>query len=171
MTEGQRANEPRGQEGYKQLHAWQVADDLAVSVYESTRDLYRADRWLASQIRRAAISVPANIAEGYSRQSIKDYLRFLSIARGSLAEVEYFIHFLSRVSLLDLQTTEELDDRRKQAGGLLFLLIHSLRAKATEPGDSARLREVPVEYEPASGELTSRIDPLNQLPIDPLQNP
>ena len=70
---------------YTKILAWQKADDLTVAVYELTRRFPKDELYaLTSQLRRAAYSVPANIVEGSSRESKKDYLHFLHIARGSL---------------------------------------------------------------------------------------
>ena len=74
---------------YKDLRAWQLARRLVKQVYEVTRAFPREERFgLAQQIRRAAVSAPSNIAEGYGRGSLKDYIRFLQTARGSLYEIE-----------------------------------------------------------------------------------
>ena len=91
MTKGHRVTGSGGEQpGYRQLVAWQKADDLAVQLYSIAKRLSRDDHWLADQIRRAAVSAPANIAEGYDRKSLKEYMQALYIARGSLAEVEYY---------------------------------------------------------------------------------
>jgi four helix bundle protein len=83
---------------YTKIEAWKITDDLAVSVYELTRDFPRDERYgIISQLRRAAVSVPTNIAEGSARESKKDYLHFLYIARGSLSEVQYLIHLAARL--------------------------------------------------------------------------
>jgi four helix bundle protein len=85
---------------YKDLVVWQKAMDLTSLVYEVTADLPPDERFgLISQARRAAVSVPANIAEGHRRSSTKDYLRFLSFAAGSLAEVETLVELAA--SLFD----------------------------------------------------------------------
>jgi len=77
---------------YTKIEAWRLADDLTVAVYERTRSFPREEIYgLTSLLRRAAYSVPANIVEGSSRESKKDYLHFLYIARGSLSETQYFI--------------------------------------------------------------------------------
>jgi four helix bundle protein len=78
---------------YTKIEAWRLADDLTVAVYAQTRSFPREEIYgLTSQLRRASYSVPANIVEGSSRESQKDYLHFLYIARGSLSETQYFIH-------------------------------------------------------------------------------
>jgi four helix bundle protein len=74
------------------LKVWQLGMDIAEKVYSLTRQFPREELYgLTSQLRRAASSIPANIAEGNGRSSTKDYLRFLSIAVGSLCEVETFL--------------------------------------------------------------------------------
>jgi four helix bundle protein len=78
---------------YTKIEAWRLADDLTVAIYECTRSFPKEEVYgLTSQLRRAAYSVPANIVEGASRASKKDYLHFLYIARGSLSETQYFVH-------------------------------------------------------------------------------
>ena len=73
----------------QELEVWQKSMDLAVACYEATRSFPKEELFgLTSQIRRASSSMPANIAEGQGRQSTKEFLNFLSIARGSLKEVE-----------------------------------------------------------------------------------
>ncbi len=75
---------------FHKIVAWQKADDLTVEVYKVSKLFPREEVYsLTSQIRRAAYSVPSNIAEGASRNSKKDYLHFLYVARGSLSEVAY----------------------------------------------------------------------------------
>lgn len=112
--------------GYRRLDAWQLADELAVQLFHLTGRLQARDLWLRSQIMRAAVSVPANLAEGYSRTSNKELLQFLSIARGSLAEVEYYLHFLSRTSLIDQASHDNLRDLCRRTGQTLFGLMKAV---------------------------------------------
>ena len=77
---------------------------------------------LTSQLRRAAYSVPANIVEGASRESKKDYLHFLYIARGSLSETQYFIHLSRRLSYLSPEQSQALHGQTK----LIFACLHGL---------------------------------------------
>jgi four helix bundle protein len=86
---------------YTKIEAWKLADDLAVEVYRATHSFPREEIYgITSQLRRAACSVPANMVEGSSRGSQKDYLHFLYIARGSLSETQYFIHLSRRLEYL-----------------------------------------------------------------------
>lgn len=76
---------------YTKILAWQKADDLTVAVYEASKPFPKAELYaLTSQVRRAAYSVAANIVEGAARESKKDYLHFLIIGRGSLAETRVY---------------------------------------------------------------------------------
>lgn len=76
---------------YKNIKAYQLADDLVVEIYKATRNFPKQEQYgLTSQLRRAALSVPTNIAEGASRKHKPDYLHFLYIARASIAEVEIY---------------------------------------------------------------------------------
>jgi len=87
--------------GYKDLLVWQKGMDLVEEIYRDTRQLPDSERWgLVSQMCRAAVSVPANIAEGYGRQATGDYRRFLLIARGSLLELETHVLLCQRLSYM-----------------------------------------------------------------------
>jgi four helix bundle protein len=106
--------------------------------------------WLVSQVSRAAVSIPANLAEGYGRGSLGDYLRFLDIALGSLAELEYYLHFMARTNLLSTANHEQLSSLHSQVAGLLVGLSKSLKAKAREGSwDHSRMvKEGSSVYEP-----------------------
>jgi len=130
------------------LDAWKLSDDLAFEVFKLSRHLPNDLRWLSTQALRAATSVPANIAEGYSRSSKREFLQFLSIARGSLTELEYYLHFLRRSELIDQQTYDGLTELRRRAGQTLFGLMRSLRASLPpkKAGRQTQLRELEEEY-------------------------
>ncbi len=122
-------------QSYRDLEVWQVSMDLAAMCYQRSRLLPREELFgLTSQIRRAASSIPANIAEGYGRGTRKDYTRFLEIAQGSVKELETHLLLAHRVELLTSDHTTvplELCDR---VGRMLHVLIQRLR----EPPDPDR---------------------------------
>ena len=94
---------------YTKIEAWRLADHLAVRVYTDTKKFPREETFgITRQIRDAASSVPANIAEGSARESRKEYLHFLYIARGSLTETQYFVHLARRLDYLAQGTYEDL---------------------------------------------------------------
>jgi four helix bundle protein len=112
---------------YKNILAWQKADDLTVAIYETTRPFPREEIYsLTSQLRRAAYSVPANIAEGASRRPQKDYLHFLYIARGSAAEVAYFIHLSRRLGYLEEDAHARLSNQAEETSRVLTGLIRAV---------------------------------------------
>ncbi len=92
---------------YKELKVWQKAVDLAVKVYESTKAFPREEVYgLTSQIRRCAVSVASNIAEGAGRNTKKDFNNFLGISNGSMSELETQLIIASKVDLLSESTLE-----------------------------------------------------------------
>ena len=105
-------------QSYRDLEVWRKAMDLAVICYRVTRSYPKQELFgLTTQIRRASSSIPANIAEGQGRQSTKEFLNFLSIARGSLKELEthlilsWRLHFLPKPILDDLLNQTETISR------------------------------------------------------------
>jgi four helix bundle protein len=158
--------------GFKKLLAWQRADELASAVFHAVEPMPVQHRWLASQISRAAVSVPANIAEGYGRGSLADYLRFLDIARGSLSEVEYDIHFLAKETLIGQSDAERLNQLRSDAGFLLYKLWQNLKAKAAadwdHSGNQQQIRELASElYEVDVGEQDEVVPSVPFVPSVP----
>lgn len=94
---------------YTKIKTWQLADQLALSVYEATKKFPKSEMWgLTSQMRRAAVSVPANIVEGSARKNRNEYLQFLYIAMSSLAELSYYIRLTKELEYLDAKTYEGL---------------------------------------------------------------
>jgi four helix bundle protein len=116
---------------YTKIEAWKLADDLTVAVYERTRSFPKEEIYgLTSQLRRASYSVPANIVEGASRESKKDYLHFLYIARGSLSETQYFIHLAQRLNYLSSEEADALQRQTKLTFGCLHGLIRAVEKEA-----------------------------------------
>jgi four helix bundle protein len=111
------------------LIAWQRADDLFVRLHVLTTKQFPAfERFeLGSQLRKAAYSVPANIAEGFARRHRRERLHFLNIAAGSLAEAGYCVHAARRLGYLSEQTFTELEADLNRAGAPLAGLIRSTR--------------------------------------------
>ncbi|UCC77032.1 MAG: four helix bundle protein [Anaerolineales bacterium] len=118
---------------YRKSRAWQRADDLAVQVYEASRKLPKEEVYgFTAQIRRAAISVAANIAEGSGRSTKKDFLHFLYQARGSSREVEYYVHLAQRLSYLEAETTNRLRTAVNETGRALYGLINHWKERDTD---------------------------------------
>lgn len=113
--------------GYQGLKVWQAAHKLALEIYAATKDFPKEEMFgLTSQMRRAAISIPANIVEGYARNSQKEKIQFYSIARGSLTELEYFIDFANQLGYLSSEKCVMLKENREEVGRLLNGLRKSL---------------------------------------------
>jgi four helix bundle protein len=116
---------------YTKIDAWRLADDLTVAIYEQTRSFPKDELYgLTSQIRRASYSVPANIVEGSSRESRRDYLHFLYISRGSLSETQYFTHLAKRLGYLTEADAERLHNQTKQVFACLHGLIQAVEKEA-----------------------------------------
>ena len=116
---------------FRNIKAWQYADNLAVLVYSKTKSFPREERYgITSQLRRASVSVATNIAEGANREHNKEYLNFLYIARGSMAETEYLLHLSKRLGYLQDDEYKKLEDLRKEAAKTLYGLITAVKEDA-----------------------------------------
>ncbi len=105
---------------YKNLIVWQKADELAFKVYQLTSKFPKEELFaLTFQIRRAVLSIPTNIVEGYNRKSRKELSRFIDIALGSLAETEYLLTFSKKLGYVtsSIDNIEQLID---EVGKLLW---------------------------------------------------
>lgn len=117
---------------YRDLLVWQRAMDLVVSAYELAKRLPRDELYgLTSQIRRAATSVPANIAEGQGRRSTGQFLQFLSVANGSLLELETHLFVAERLGLLMSHDLEETFRLCRDVGKMLSGLMRRLEERQT----------------------------------------
>lgn len=118
----------QGVRSYRDLLVWQKGMDLAADVYRLSRAWPKEEVYgLTSQARRAAAAIPANIAEGYGRQSTASYAQFLKIARGSLKELETHLLLAERVGLVVEGTCADALQEADELGRMLGCLITSLR--------------------------------------------
>jgi four helix bundle protein len=129
-------------QSFRELKIWQSAMELVAGVYELTRTLPKSEVYgLSSQLQRAAVSIPANIAEGHTRRNLREYLQFLSIARGSLAEVETYLELIPRLGYAQSEQIRPLIELSAAVSRQLIALRDSL---------STRLQEEPFPYDPIS---------------------
>jgi len=108
---------------YRKLLTWQVADELVNLVYDLTFKFPKEELYsLTSQLRRAALSVPANIIEGHARNNRNEFRHFLSIALGSLAETGYYLEFALRRKYINQADFDKVEDLRSRCGRFLWKL-------------------------------------------------
>ncbi len=106
--------------GYQNLIAYQKAEELVISIYKLAASLPKEELYgLTSQLKRAALSVPANLAEGYCRSGEKEKIRFYNIAQGSLAETECFINLATRLNMVDKKDSNKILLIKDEVGKLL----------------------------------------------------
>ena len=117
-------------QSYRELLVWQKAMDLATMVYHLTEPFPKREIYgLAAQLRRAGVSVPSNIAEGYGRGSRREYLQFLTIAQGSLKELETQVLLAERLAYATAAQASSVLSETEAAGKMPGGLIRSLKAK------------------------------------------
>jgi len=115
---------------YKDLLVWQKAMDLTVEVYRLVRFLPREETYaLSDQMRRAVVSIPSNIAEGHGRNSTKEYINFLSVARGSQTELETQLQICVRLKYLSEDEAMVALNLCDELNRMLNALMNSLRAR------------------------------------------
>ena len=111
---------------FKDLIVWQKAYKLVLEVYKMTRGFPKDELYgLTQQMRKAAVAIPSNIAEGYGRQYNKEYKQFLSIAYGSLCELE--TQCLLAIDLNYIKKSETLENLMKEVGSMLYRMINPIR--------------------------------------------
>jgi four helix bundle protein len=119
--------EKKGIKSYKDLEIWKKGVRFSIEIYQITKKFPVIEQFgLTNQIRRAASSVPANIAEGYGRESTKTYIQFLKISRGSLNEVETFLYISFGLDYFDKATLDELIQKSTEIGKMINSLIKKL---------------------------------------------
>jgi four helix bundle protein len=117
---------------HEKLDVWQKAIDFVVMIYHRTKDFPADERFgLTSQVRRAAVSIPANIAEGAARQSDKEFLQFLSIAQGSCSEVETELLIGHKLGFLKDSDYQELRTEADSIGRMMVGLSNHIRKKVS----------------------------------------
>lgn len=113
---------------------WQKGIDLVVLAYRASAAFPKSETYgLTSQIRRAATSIPANIAEGYGRGTRKEYVQFLMVAQGSLKELETHFIVSEKLAYLTSAQTERLLSQTDELGRMLGALIRKLKSAASSP--------------------------------------
>ena len=111
---------------YRDLIVFRKSDELAFQIYRATEKFPRSEMFgLTSQIRRAALSIPTNIAEGYARKSKKELMQFISIALGSHAETEYLFDFSKRLGYFKTDISQ-IENLLAEVGKLLWSFHRSL---------------------------------------------
>lgn len=118
---------------YRDLEVWKRAMELASRCYQVTKTFPKDELFgLTSQIRRAAASVPANIAEGRGRCNTREFVRFLGIANGSLTELETHLELAFRAEILQELSRDDLLLLARRVGQMLTALRRALRRKAAQ---------------------------------------
>ncbi len=113
--------------GYRELKVWRLAMELAEEVYKLCDEFPRQEVYgLTSQLQRAAVSIPSNIAEGQARNTSKEFVYFLGIARGSLAELETQIMLAQRLDYLTAEKTDLVLEKAEEIGKMLNGLQKSI---------------------------------------------
>lgn len=141
----EQGSEYGGINSYRDLRIWKFGMDLAEAAYRFTWRLPNYEQYrMAGQIQRAAASVPANIAEGYGRETRREYIRFLRIAQGSLKEFETFVILAKRVGHVQHADIDGILRDSETWGRMIRGLIKKL--------DSTLLKESENTYQLQSGE-------------------
>jgi len=114
-------------QSFRELVVWQKSIELATSVYRLTQEFPREELYgLSSQMRRCAVSVPSNIAEGQGRMTTGEFRQFLGMARGSNFELQTQIEIARRLSLGNTKLTNEVDALSHEVGKMLYAMLNKL---------------------------------------------
>ena len=125
-----RSKETLTSESYRDLIAWQKAMDLTLATYRATSTFPKDEKYgLTSQMRRAAVSVPSNIAEGKGRHSTKELVQFLYRARGSLLELQTQVSIARELNYLDIAAFRNLNAQADEIGRVLNGLINRFQSQ------------------------------------------
>lgn len=116
---------------FRELTVWQKSMQLATAIYRLTQGFPREELYgLASQLRRAAVSIPSNIAEGQGRSGVGEYRHFLWIARGSNFEIQTQLEIAKNLKMGDAKLLKESESLSQEIGKMLYALLEKLPAKS-----------------------------------------
>ena len=119
-------------QSYRELRVWQEAMDLVTEVYKLVQSLPKSEIFsLGDQLRRASVSIPCNIAEGFGRQHTREFVQFLAIAKGSLSELETQVLIAQRLEYTRDETAAALLARTESVGRMISALRTSLEKRAS----------------------------------------
>lgn len=131
-------------QNFRELRSWTVAKEIAIAIYQQTRSFPKEELFgLTSQMRRSAVSISSNIAEGFNRKSRRDFERFLYIALGSCAELESQVDIAAALSLISKETGALLIEKLNYEGKMLRRLIHRLQSTPPPPSRRTERSAVP----------------------------
>jgi four helix bundle protein len=116
---------------FRELTVWQKSMQLAIDIYRLAQGFPREETYgLASQLRRAAVSIPSNIAEGHGRSGVGEYRQFLWIARGSNFELQTQLEIAKALKMGDPKLLQESEALSQEVGKMIYALLDKLRPKA-----------------------------------------
>ena len=118
---------------FERFTAWQHSHKLVVEVYRATGRWPVSERFgLAGQVRRAAVSIPTNVAEGSAKRGPREFRRFLDVVLGSIAELTYLLRLAHDLGYITTNEYERIEAQRNLAGGMAWRLYKSIRASTEE---------------------------------------
>ena len=112
---------------YKELIVWQKSIELVIQIYKATKSFPKEVYWLSSQMQRADVSVPSNIAEGHERNSSKEFVQFLYISRGSLAELETQVLIAEKLGYINQEEKNCILNDCYEIGKMINGLLKSIK--------------------------------------------
>ncbi len=116
---------------FQDLKIWQKSMDIVEEIYNITKKMPKEEQYgLTGQMQRAAVSIPSNIAEGYSRSTTKEYVHFLHVAKGSKSELQTQLMICERLGYLEINELEHVFNQLSELGKMFYVLIKKLEGNA-----------------------------------------